>query len=96
MIVVLLDAMETHLDDSTMMRNGCLTLCQFRIPQDVVSGREQKNVKLVLAYFCLDNYWELSFHLSFNIFVLREFKNIILQFDDSILKLFSFQGFYVI
>lgn len=37
MIVVLLDAMETHLEDSTMMRNGCLTLCQFRIPQDVVS-----------------------------------------------------------
>lgn len=36
MIVVLLDAMETHLSDSTMMRNGCLTLCQFRIPQDVV------------------------------------------------------------
>lgn len=36
MIVVLLDAMETHLRDSTMMRNGCLTLCQFRIPQDVV------------------------------------------------------------
>ncbi|KAK4292197.1 hypothetical protein Pmani_035017 [Petrolisthes manimaculis] len=36
MIVVLLDAMETHLRDSTMMRNGCLTLCQFRIPQDVL------------------------------------------------------------
>ncbi|XP_050688966.1 protein zer-1 homolog [Eriocheir sinensis] len=36
MIVVLLDAMETHLNDSTMMRNGCLTLCQFRIPQDVL------------------------------------------------------------
>ncbi|MPC27462.1 protein zer-1 homolog [Portunus trituberculatus] len=35
-IGVLLDAMETHLDDSTMMRNGCLTLCQFRIPQDVL------------------------------------------------------------
>ena len=38
MIGVLLDAMETHLDDSTMMRNGCLTLCQFRIPQDVASA----------------------------------------------------------
>lgn len=36
MIEVLLAAMETHLDDSTMMRNGCLTLCQFRIPQDVL------------------------------------------------------------
>ncbi|XP_076034318.1 protein zer-1 homolog [Oratosquilla oratoria] len=36
MISVLLDAMETHLSDSTMMRNGCLTLCHFRIPQDVL------------------------------------------------------------
>ncbi|KAK7074095.1 Protein zer-1 [Halocaridina rubra] len=36
MIAVLLDAMEAHLDDSTMMRNGCLTLCQFKIPQHVL------------------------------------------------------------
>ena len=35
-IQVLLDAMETHINDSTMMRNACLTICQFRIPQDVV------------------------------------------------------------
>ena len=37
MITVLLDAMDKHIEDTTMMRNGCLTICQFRIPQDVVS-----------------------------------------------------------
>lgn len=36
-IAVLLKAMDMHSDDPTMMRNGCLTLCQFKIPQDVVS-----------------------------------------------------------
>ena len=35
-ISVLLRAMDMHSDDPTMMRNGCLTLCQFKIPQDVV------------------------------------------------------------
>ena len=25
-----------HKDDVAMMRNGCLTLCQFDIPQDLV------------------------------------------------------------
>lgn len=33
----LLNGMWTHLADETMMRNGCLTLCQFSIPNDVVS-----------------------------------------------------------
>ena len=33
----LLNGMFAHKDDSIMMRNGCLTLCQFQIPQDVVS-----------------------------------------------------------
>lgn len=27
-----------HKHDDTMMRNGCLTLCQFKIPVDVVSS----------------------------------------------------------
>lgn len=35
-ITALLDGMEAHLGDDTMMRNGCLTLCQFKIPNDVV------------------------------------------------------------
>ncbi len=29
--------MKLHIHDETMLRNGCLTLCQFRIPQDIVS-----------------------------------------------------------
>lgn len=47
MITVLLDAMETHIDDSTMMRNGCLTLCQFKIPQHVLF-EYRRLVKLLL------------------------------------------------
>lgn len=36
-ISTLLTGMSLHRDEETMMRNGCLALCQFRIPQDVVS-----------------------------------------------------------
>lgn len=32
----LLNGMFAHMSDAVMMRNGCLTLCQFSIPQDVV------------------------------------------------------------
>lgn len=35
-IRTLLNGMSAHLTDDTMMRNGCLTLCQFSIPTDVV------------------------------------------------------------
>lgn len=35
-ISTLLAGMSTHRDEETMMRNGCLALCQFRIPHDVV------------------------------------------------------------
>ncbi|XP_065343212.1 protein zer-1 homolog [Cloeon dipterum] len=35
-VSTLLNAMSAHKDDDTMMRNGCLTLCQFKIPQDVL------------------------------------------------------------
>lgn len=35
-IKTLLDAMCEHEADPTMMRNGCLTLCNFQIPQDVL------------------------------------------------------------
>merc|ERR1712038_1132377 len=31
----------THREDPTMMRNGCLTLCQFNIPQDVLFDYER-------------------------------------------------------
>ena len=32
----LLVSMMEHKGDATMMRNGCLTLCHFRIPDDLV------------------------------------------------------------
>ncbi|XP_045198944.2 protein zer-1 homolog [Mercenaria mercenaria] len=32
----LLDAMERHMAEHTMMRNGCLTLCHFNIPYEVL------------------------------------------------------------
>ncbi|XP_011694768.1 PREDICTED: protein zer-1 homolog [Wasmannia auropunctata] len=39
-ISTLLAGMSTHRDEETMMRNGCLALCQFRIPHDVMSNYE--------------------------------------------------------
>ena len=38
-LATLLNGMFAHKSDPVMMRNGCLTLCQFAIPSDVVSGR---------------------------------------------------------
>ncbi|KAH3798346.1 protein zer-1 homolog [Dreissena polymorpha] len=35
-IYCLLDAMERHITELTMMRNGCLTLCHFNIPDEVL------------------------------------------------------------
>ncbi|XP_014244618.1 protein zer-1 homolog [Cimex lectularius] len=35
-ITTLLNGMNTHRNDDTMLRNGCLTLCQFKIPSDVL------------------------------------------------------------
>ncbi|XP_067009020.1 protein zer-1 homolog isoform X2 [Anabrus simplex] len=40
-ICTLLNGMNAHRDDDTMMRNGCLTLCQFRIPEDVLFDYER-------------------------------------------------------
>jgi hypothetical protein len=42
-VCTLLNAMSAHKDDDTMMRNGCLTLCQFKIPQDVVGSNFKEN-----------------------------------------------------
>ena len=38
-LATLLNGMFAHKSDPVMMRNGCLTLCQFAIPGDVVSVR---------------------------------------------------------
>jgi len=43
----LLNGMLTHKEDPTMMRNGCLTLCQFQIPADVLFDYERL-VKILL------------------------------------------------
>ncbi|XP_055626640.1 protein zer-1 homolog [Toxorhynchites rutilus septentrionalis] len=68
-IHTLLNGMSTHLTDDTMMRNGCLTLCQFNIPQDVlfeyerlvrillhgVSYREQEGFVQRIAIYLLNS-----------------------------------------
>ncbi|CRL08339.1 CLUMA_CG021260, isoform A [Clunio marinus] len=46
-IRTLLNGMSAHLSDDTMMRNGCLTLCQFSIPSDVLFEYERL-VKILL------------------------------------------------
>ncbi|KAK7793806.1 hypothetical protein R5R35_013022 [Gryllus longicercus] len=40
-VYTLLNGMNAHRDDDTMMRNGCLTLCQFRLPEDVLFDYER-------------------------------------------------------
>ncbi|XP_015513478.1 protein zer-1 homolog isoform X1 [Neodiprion pinetum] len=40
-IGTLLAGMSAHRDEETMMRNGCLALCQFRIPHDVMWNYEE-------------------------------------------------------
>jgi Zyg-11 protein homolog len=45
-IRTLLNGMSAHLKDDTMMRNGCLTLCQFTIPTDVVSLYKLKSNRI--------------------------------------------------
>ncbi|KAJ6641721.1 Protein zer-1 like [Pseudolycoriella hygida] len=46
-IRTLLNGMSQHQSDDTMMRNGCLTLCQFSIPNDVLFEYERL-VKILL------------------------------------------------
>jgi len=46
-LTTLLNGMLTHREDPTMMRNGCLTICQFNIPQDVLFDYERL-VKILL------------------------------------------------
>jgi len=35
LLQIILNGMEHHMDEPTMLRNGCLTLCHFTLPQDV-------------------------------------------------------------
>ncbi len=48
----LLNGMFAHRGDAVMMRNGCLTLCQFSIPSDVVrSAAPPKETPLMYVFF---------------------------------------------
>ena len=38
---ILLNSMVAHKEDITMMQNGCLIICLFRIPQDVLYDYER-------------------------------------------------------
>lgn len=51
-ISTLLNGMSVHKNDETMMRNGCLTLCQFKIPVDVVRASVQRGCRLSVFHYC--------------------------------------------
>ncbi|XP_078051692.1 protein zer-1 homolog isoform X2 [Augochlora pura] len=57
---IVLAGMSNYEDEETVMCNGCLTLSQFRIPQDVMSNYETL-VKLLLncAKYVRQNHWVL-------------------------------------
>lgn len=66
-IRTLLNGMSAHLSDDTMMRNGCLTLCQFSIPSDVVSSH----------LICRFNLHVKSFRILFFIPQLFEYERLV-------------------
>jgi Zyg-11 family protein len=43
-LMALVEAMDAHRHDPTMLRNGCLTICHFKIPQDVVRFMFQNQI----------------------------------------------------
>ncbi|CAG9864354.1 unnamed protein product [Phyllotreta striolata] len=67
-ITTLLNGMSIHKNDDTMMRNGCLTLCQFRIPQDVLFDYERL-VKILL--YSVHGMAQLSFVQRIGIYLLN-------------------------
>ena len=46
--MIIVTMMSLTREDPTMMRNGCLTLCQFNIPQDVLFDYERLVVMLMM------------------------------------------------
>jgi len=63
-ITTLLTGMDFHNYDETMMRNGCLTLCQLRIPQDVVSTYCICQYPLKLYLECLKNNVHILYYFT--------------------------------
>ena len=45
---IIMTMMSLTREDPTMMRNGCLTLCQFNIPQDVLFDYERLVVMMMM------------------------------------------------
>lgn len=50
----LLIGMSIHKNEETMMRNGCLTLYQFRLPQDVVCIILVLHIKNIISIILQD------------------------------------------
>jgi len=65
----LLDAMLCHRGDPTMMRNGCLILCQFAIPADVIFDYER--LVEILLHIVSDYSDEDRFNQRAGIFLLN-------------------------
>ena len=62
-IRTLLNGMSLHRSDDTMMRNGCLTLCQFKIPDDVVSVKK-------IRFLVINNRFECFILYKYFFFIL--------------------------
>ena len=65
----LLNAMLCHRGDPTMMRNGCLILCQFQIPSDVIF--DYKRLVEILLHIVSDYSDEDRFNQRAGIFLLN-------------------------
>ena len=64
----LLNGMLIYREDPTMMRNGCLTLCQFQIPADVLFDYERLvRIHIILKYLHSLQYSSLLFYLQVKI-----------------------------
>ena len=79
----LLGAMLCHKGDPTMMRNGCLILCQFSIPSDVIF--DYKRLVEILLHIVSDYSDEDRFNQRAGIFLLNS-----LACQVSVVKNFNF------
>eukprot|EP00095_Tigriopus_kingsejongensis_P005858 snap_masked-scaffold38_size502422-processed-gene-0.10 protein:Tk05858 transcript:snap_masked-scaffold38_size502422-processed-gene-0.10-mRNA-1 annotation:"zer-1-like protein" len=66
----LLNGMFAHKNDSVMMRNGCLTLCQFSMPQDVIFDYERL-VRILLYIVAEHNQPDTAFVQRAGIYLLN-------------------------
>jgi len=67
---ILLNGMFTHKSDPTMMRNGCLTLCHFQMPQDILFDYERL-VQILLHIVSEHTAEENNFMQRMSIFLLN-------------------------